>query len=121
MLRDTQQRPRSYPNVRRIPATVQLLIPTKNLANLKNQEQWMGLCELASNEHDQEKLGALFEGILRLMEDHLQAFTSTSTAVNVWSVARIQEEFGWTRSSLRKCIRPLASQECNLGVVACLP
>jgi hypothetical protein len=29
----------------------------------------MGLCELASNEHDQEKLGALFEKILRLLED----------------------------------------------------
>lgn len=29
----------------------------------------MGLCELASNEHDQETLGALFEGILRLLED----------------------------------------------------
>jgi hypothetical protein len=29
----------------------------------------MGLCELAFNEHDQEKLGALFEGILRLLED----------------------------------------------------
>jgi hypothetical protein len=29
----------------------------------------MGLCELASNEHDQEQLGALFEGILRLLED----------------------------------------------------
>jgi hypothetical protein len=41
---------------------------TRNLANLTNQEQWMGLCELASNEHDQEKLGALFEAILRLLE-----------------------------------------------------
>ena len=29
----------------------------------------MGLCELASNEQDQDKLGALFEGILRLLED----------------------------------------------------
>ena len=29
----------------------------------------MGLCELASNEHDQEKLGALFEQILSLLED----------------------------------------------------
>jgi hypothetical protein len=29
----------------------------------------MGLCELASNEHDQEKLGALFEEILRFLED----------------------------------------------------
>jgi hypothetical protein len=42
---------------------------TGNPANLTNQQQWMGLCELASNEHDQEKLGALFEGILRLLED----------------------------------------------------
>ncbi|MGA7400818.1 MAG: hypothetical protein WCC99_15280 [Candidatus Sulfotelmatobacter sp.] len=42
---------------------------TRNLANLTNQKQWMGLCELASNEHDQEKLGALFEEILRLLED----------------------------------------------------
>ena len=25
----------------------------------------------------------------------------------VWSAARVQEEFDWTRSSLRKCIRPL--------------
>jgi hypothetical protein len=29
----------------------------------------MGLCELASNEPDQEKLGTLFEEILRLLED----------------------------------------------------
>jgi hypothetical protein len=36
---------------------------------LTNQEQWVGLCELASNEHDQEKLGALFEGLLFLLED----------------------------------------------------
>jgi hypothetical protein len=42
---------------------------TGNLANLTNQEKWMRLCELASNEHDQEKLGALFEQILRLLED----------------------------------------------------
>ena len=42
---------------------------TRNLANLTNQEQWMGLCELASNEQDQDKLGVLFEGILRLLED----------------------------------------------------
>jgi hypothetical protein len=42
---------------------------TRNLANPTHQEQWMGLCELASNEHDQVKLGALFEGILRLLED----------------------------------------------------
>jgi hypothetical protein len=29
----------------------------------------MGLCELAFNEQDQDRLGALFEGILRLLED----------------------------------------------------
>jgi hypothetical protein len=29
----------------------------------------MGLCELAAMEHDQERLGDLFEGILRLVED----------------------------------------------------
>jgi hypothetical protein len=28
----------------------------------------MELCELASNEQDQDKLGALFEGILGLLE-----------------------------------------------------
>jgi hypothetical protein len=39
------------------------------MANLTNQEQWQGLCELASQEHDQEKLGMLFEKILRLLED----------------------------------------------------
>jgi hypothetical protein len=37
----------------------------QNLANLTNQEQWVGLYELAYNEHDQEKLGALFEEMLR--------------------------------------------------------
>jgi hypothetical protein len=36
---------------------------------MTNQEQWTGLCELASNEQDQDKLEALFEGILRLLED----------------------------------------------------
>jgi hypothetical protein len=42
---------------------------TGNLASLTNRLQWMGLCELASNERDQEKLGALFEAMLRLLED----------------------------------------------------
>jgi|HubBroStandDraft_1064217.scaffolds.fasta_scaffold21676_3 hypothetical protein len=45
------------------------LVTTSNLANLTNQAQWIGLCELASNELDQEKLGALFEAMLRLLED----------------------------------------------------
>jgi hypothetical protein len=68
MSRGSQQRHRSYPNMRRIlRGTTDTA--TRNLANLTNQEQWMGLCELASNEHDQEKLGALFEGMLHLLED----------------------------------------------------
>lgn len=29
----------------------------------------MELCELASKEHDQEKVGAIFEEILRFLED----------------------------------------------------
>jgi hypothetical protein len=56
---------------------VQLLIPQRNLANLTNQEQWMELCELAPNEQDQDKLGALFEGILRLLENQ-QAWLNTA-------------------------------------------
>jgi hypothetical protein len=51
-----------------------------NLANLTNQEQWMGLCELASNEHDQEKLGALFERMLRLLEDQQQVRLNTAAS-----------------------------------------
>jgi len=38
----------------------------------------MGLCELASNEHDQEQLGALFEEILRLLE------ASRAPSFTVW-------------------------------------
>jgi len=49
---------------------------TGNLANLTNQEQWMGLCELAFNEHDQEKLGALFEEILRLLDQQVRLNTA---------------------------------------------
>jgi len=44
-------------------------ITIRNMANLTNQEQWMELCELVSNEQDQDKLGALFERILHLLED----------------------------------------------------
>jgi hypothetical protein len=36
---------------------------------MTNQEQWMGLRELAFNEQDQANLGTLFEGMLRLLED----------------------------------------------------
>jgi hypothetical protein len=38
----------------------------------------MGLCELSSNEHDQEKLGALFEVILRLLEGDQQVRLNTA-------------------------------------------
>jgi hypothetical protein len=41
----------------------------RKLVSLTYQEQWMGLCELASNEQDQDKLGALFEGLLFILED----------------------------------------------------
>jgi hypothetical protein len=66
MSRGSRQRHRSYLNVRRDTGDAST---TRNLANLTNQEQWKGLCDLASNESDQEKLGALFEGMLRLLED----------------------------------------------------
>jgi hypothetical protein len=36
---------------------------------MTNQDQWMGLRELAFDEQDQDNLGALFEGMLRLLED----------------------------------------------------
>jgi hypothetical protein len=42
---------------------------------MTNEDQWMGLCELASNEQDQDKLGALFEGMLCLLEDHKRGMT----------------------------------------------
>jgi hypothetical protein len=41
---------------------------TGNLASLKNHEQFTELFELASKEQDQDKVGALFEEILRLLE-----------------------------------------------------
>jgi hypothetical protein len=37
----------------------------------------MGLCELARTEQDQDKLGALFEGILRLLEDQQARLKTT--------------------------------------------
>jgi hypothetical protein len=58
--------------------TSEIASATRNLANLTNQEQWMGLCELASNEQDQDKLGALFEGILGLLEDQRARLNSAA-------------------------------------------
>jgi hypothetical protein len=41
---------------------------TGNLASLKNHEQFTELFELASKEPDQDKVGALFEEILHLLD-----------------------------------------------------
>jgi hypothetical protein len=41
----------------------------------------MGLCELAADEHDQEKLGALFEGILSLLEDQQVRLNTAADAI----------------------------------------
>jgi len=38
----------------------------------------MELCELASNEHDQEKVGALFEEMLRVLEDQQVRLNDTT-------------------------------------------
>jgi hypothetical protein len=46
--------------MRRIRAMVQLIIPQEIWPNLTNQEQWMGLCESAYDEHDHEKMGRRF-------------------------------------------------------------
>jgi|HubBroStandDraft_4_1064222.scaffolds.fasta_scaffold29236_3 hypothetical protein len=78
MQRDTQQRPRSYLNMRGYRRRHNCQYHKKAGSNLTNQEQWMGLCELASNEHDQEQLGALFEEILRLLE------ASRAPSFTVW-------------------------------------
>jgi hypothetical protein len=52
------------------------------MANLTNQEQWVGLCELASNEQNQEKLGMLFEEILRLLEDQQVRLKTTADGIS---------------------------------------
>jgi hypothetical protein len=41
----------------------------KNLAHLRNCDEIVGLLELASKEQDQDAMGALFEEILRHLED----------------------------------------------------
>ena len=41
---------------------------TRDLASLKNHEQFTKLFELASKEQDQDNVGALFEEILGLLE-----------------------------------------------------
>ena len=54
---------------------------TRNLVNLTNQEQWMELCEQASKEQDQDKLGVLFEGILRLLEDRQEWLNAAADGI----------------------------------------
>ena len=78
MWRDTQRRRRSYSQHEKDIGDVTTANTTRNLANLTNQEQWMGLCELASNEQDQDKLGALFEEILRVLEEDQRVRLNTA-------------------------------------------
>jgi hypothetical protein len=48
----------------------------------------VGLCELASNEQDQEKLGALFEAMLRLLEGQQARL---NTAASRWLLKRLPD------------------------------
>ena len=43
---------------------------TGNLSSLGDQQRIAELFELASKEQDQDKVGALFEVVLRLLESH---------------------------------------------------
>jgi hypothetical protein len=55
---------------------------TRNLASLKNHEQFTELFELASKEQDQDKLGALFEEILCLLENQTVHVDPTQTVAS---------------------------------------
>jgi hypothetical protein len=52
---------------------------TTDLASVKNHDQFKELFELASKEQDQDKVGALFEEILRLLESQTMQFDRTHT------------------------------------------
>jgi hypothetical protein len=52
---------------------------TANPANLRNHERFAELFELASEEPDQEKVGAIFEEILRLLESQTTPLDHTAT------------------------------------------
>jgi len=45
---------------------------TRNLANLKNDKQWMELFELACKEKNQDKLATYFDEILRLLDEQVR-------------------------------------------------
>ena len=55
---------------------------TRDLANLKNHEQFTELFELASKEQDQDKVGALFEEILGLLESQTAQLDRTHTVAS---------------------------------------
>jgi len=52
---------------------------TTNPANLEHHEQFAELCELASKEPDQDKVGALFEEILGLLESQTTQLDRTAS------------------------------------------
>ena len=49
---------------------------TRNLAHLRNCDEIVELLELASKEQDQDTMGALFEEILRHLEDEQRNLTA---------------------------------------------
>jgi hypothetical protein len=50
----------------------------RTLATTKIQEQFVELLELASKERDQDNVGAIFEDILRLLEEKQRSLTAPS-------------------------------------------
>ena len=48
----------------------------RNLAHLRNCDEIVELLELASKERDQDTMGALFEEILRHLEDRQRSLTA---------------------------------------------
>jgi hypothetical protein len=55
---------------------------TRDLASLKNLEQFTKLFQLASKELDQDKVGALFEEILGLLESQTVQLDRTNTVAS---------------------------------------
>jgi hypothetical protein len=56
---------------------------TAHLASVRNDERFTELFELACKESDQDKVGALFEEILCLLENQLDRTTPTITSALV--------------------------------------
>jgi len=53
-----------------------LRLMERTLENMKIQEQFVELLELASKERDQDNVGAIFEDILRLLEEKQRSLTA---------------------------------------------